>query len=442
MNFQQALRDLDARQPESMPEPSLDRIRAIAELLDQPERTYPSVQVTGTNGKTTIARLVSALACAHGLTTGTFTSPHLTSVTERLSVCGTEVTVAEFGEEYERLLPYLQSVDVSVGPVTYFEALTALAYLWFADKPVGLGVFEVGMGGTWDATNLVRGEISVVGPIGLDHVDQLGHSVEEIAREKSGVIKEGATTVVREQRPEAMRVLEQRAAQVGATLVVEGRDFSLADRAQAVGGQLVTVAGIHAGYEEFFLPLFGEAVARNAAAAVAAVEALLGRALDVGAVAAALGAASVPGRVEVAGHQPLVVLDGAHNPDAARSLVETLREAFRWSRLHLVIAMFGDKDVAAVTGDLAAITDRAYVAPNSAVRSATADRVAEGLRSGAVADVQTFTTVEGALQAAIEAAEEEDLILVTGSFYTVGDARRALASVSHPPADPASGGRS
>ncbi|HEX9236668.1 MAG TPA: dihydrofolate synthase, partial [Actinomycetota bacterium] len=160
MNFQQALRDLDTRQPESMPGPTLDRIKALAELMDHPELRFPSIQVTGTNGKTTTARVITGLACAHGLTTGTFISPHLSSVTERLSICGDEVTVAEFGEEYERLLPYLQTVDARRGRVTYFEALTALAYLWFADKPVSLGVFEVGMGGTWDATNLVRGDVA------------------------------------------------------------------------------------------------------------------------------------------------------------------------------------------------------------------------------------------------------------------------------------------
>jgi dihydrofolate synthase/folylpolyglutamate synthase len=440
VNFQLALSDLDARQPESMPGPSLDRIRAIAEMLDHPELTYPAVQITGTNGKTTIARLVTALACAHGLTAGTFISPHLQSVTERLSVCGAEITVAEFGEEYERLLPYLRSVDASVGPVTYFEALTALAFLWFADKPISLGVFEVGMGGTWDATNLVRGEVAVVGPIGLDHVGQLGTTVDQIAQEKAGVMKEGSTAVIREQLTDAMAVLDARATAVGATLLVEGRHFSLADRAPAVGGQLITVAGLHGAYEEFFLPLFGEQAARNAGAAVVAMESVLGRALDPGAVSAALGAITVPGRLEVAGRRPLIVLDGAHNPDAAEALAATIREAFQWQRLHLVAAMFGDKAIEEVTAILGPIADAAYVSPNSGSRSASADRVAEGLRSGGVTDVQSFASVEGALKSALDAADEDDLILVTGSFYTVGDARRVLASVSHVPPDP--GGQS
>jgi len=406
-----------------MPGPSLDRIRAVAELLDHPERTFPAVQVTGTNGKTTAARLAAALACAHGLTTGLFVSPHLSSVTERLSVCGLEISVAEFGEEYEHVLPFLRSVDDAVGQVTYFEALTALAFLWFADKPVGLGVFEVGMGGTWDATNLVRGEVSVLTPIGLDHVRHLGSTVEQIATEKAGIIKPGATVVVREQRPEAMAVIRRRADELGAAVRVEGKDFALTSRGRAVGGQLVEIRGLHASYEELFVPQFGEASVRNAAAAVAALESLLGRALDEGLVRQALGAATSPGRLEVVSRAPLVVVDGAHNPDAAEALAAALPEAFTWSRLHLVAAMFEDKDVARVIGLLAPLADVGYAATTDNPRAAPVSRVAEAMESGGLSDVDRFDTVAEAVRAAMHRAEEDDLILVTGSFYTVGDAR-------------------
>jgi dihydrofolate synthase / folylpolyglutamate synthase len=423
VNFQAALRDLEARQPERMPEPSLDRIEAVAALLDHPERTFPSIQVTGTNGKTTTAGLVTAVACAHGLTTGTFVSPHLTSVTERLSICGLEISVAEFGEEYERLLPYLAAVDSRGTRPTYFEALTALAFLWFADKPVSLGVFEVGMGGTWDATNLVRGDVAVLCPIGLDHLDQLGGTVAEIATEKAGIVKEGGIAVVREQRPEAMTVIERRAAEVGVPLVLEGRDFRVAARSMAVGGQAVTVQGAHGPYEEVFLPLFGEAAARSAAASLAAMESLLGRRLDQDAVASALGSATSPGRVEVAGRRPLAVLDGAHNPDAAAALVAALRESFSWQRLHLVAAMFEDKQVEEVLRLLAPVVDAAYVARNSSPRSAPPDRLATALAAEGVSELQAFASVPEAVAAARASAEEGDLILVTGSFYTVGDAR-------------------
>jgi dihydrofolate synthase/folylpolyglutamate synthase len=200
-----------------------------------------------------------------------------------------------------------------------------------------------------------------------------------------------------------------------------------------VGGQLITVAGVHGSYEEFLVPLFGEHAARNAAASVVAVEALLGKALDAGAVAAALGAATAPGRIEVVRRRPLIVLDGAHNPDAAAALVEALREAFTWNRLHLVVAMFEDKAVGEVAGILGSLSDVAYATRNQSPRSASADQVAEGLRAGGVTDIETFTTVEDALQAASAHAGEDDLILVTGSFYTVGEARRLLAAGPNPP---------
>jgi dihydrofolate synthase / folylpolyglutamate synthase len=405
-----------------MPEPSLDRIRALADALDHPEVTYPSIQVTGTNGKTTTARMVTALACAHGLATGTFISPHVESVTERISLCGEAIADQEFGEEYGRLVPYLHRVDALGHPATYFEALTALAYLWFADKPVELGVFEVGMGGTWDATNLVRGEVAVLCPVGLDH-KELGSTIPEVATEKAGIVKKGNTAVVREQRPEAMRVIEQRCEEVGATLMLEGNDFALAGRAPAVGGQLIAVRGLHASYEDVFLPLFGEQLARNAALSVAALECLLGRPLDHSAVGAALGAVTSPGRLEVVGRRPLVVLDGAHNPDATSALTEALTESFTWERMHLVIGMFADKDVEAVTRLIAPLAARGYACRSSSPRAAPTDRVERALKEAGLADVAAFDSINEAVEAARSEATKGDLILVTGSFYTVAEAR-------------------
>ena len=406
-----------------MPGPSLDRIRAIAELLDHPELTYPSIHVTGTNGKTTTARLISALACAHGLSTGTYLSPHLRSVTERLSICGVDITGDEFAEEYTRLVPFLERVDAFEGRLTYFETLTAIAYLWFADKPVGLGVFEVGMGGAWDATNLILGDVAVLCPIGLDHTAILGSTVREIATEKAGIIKEGRVAIVREQRDEAMTVIRARCDEVGATLALEGEAFELAERGQGVGGQSLTVRGLHASYDDLFLPVFGEQTARNAAAAIAAVEALFDRALNPGAVRATLSGFRTPGRLEVIARHPLVILDGAHNPDAAGALATAIAESFRWERLHLVIAMFDDKDVEAVAGILGPLAAAAYVSRNASPRSSPPDRVAAGLAAAGVDDVRAFDSVADAVSAARAAAADGDLILVTGSLYTVADAR-------------------
>ena len=212
MRFDEALARLDARQPEHMPGPSLDRIRAIVELLDHPELTYPTIHATGTNGKTTAARVAAAVACAHGISTGLFTSPHLLSVTERFDVCGEPIAEDAFAEEWEHLEPVLRHVDdLGFGEVTYFEALTALAFLSFADKPVALGVFEVGMGGSWDATNLIASEVAIVTPVAMDHVAELGPTLTDIAREKSGIIKQGTVGVVRSQEPEVAVTLARRA---------------------------------------------------------------------------------------------------------------------------------------------------------------------------------------------------------------------------------------
>jgi dihydrofolate synthase/folylpolyglutamate synthase len=406
-----------------MPEPDLDRMRALMEFLDHPEALFPAIQVTGTNGKTTATRIAAAVACAHGLSTGVFVSPHVLSVTERLSLCADPIGEQEFADEYERLGPYFDLVDVRVGRVTYFEALTALAFAWFADKPAGLGVLEVGMGGRWDATNVARGEVAVVCPVGLDHVGILGDTVEEIAAEKAGIIKPGGTAVLREQRPEAMAVLRARAEEVGAPILLEGKDFGVEWRTPAVGGQAITLRGVHATYPDLALPLFGDAAARGAAAAIVACETLLDRSLDSSAVRAALASVVVPGRMEVVGRRPLVVLDGAHNPDAAAAVVAALRESFSWRRLLVVAAMFGDKDVEAVAGTIGSLADAAFAAAPASPRAAPVARVADALAAAGVEDVGRFASVAEAVDAAGAAAEEEDLILVTGSFYTVAEAR-------------------
>src|ERR671936_2945767 len=426
MRFAEALAELDARQPEHLPEPSLDRIRQIASLLDDPQLRYPTIHVTGTNGKTTTARVAAAIACTHGLPTGLYISPHLLSVTERIQLCGDPIAEGEFGEEYGHLLPFLRTVDpLGEVRVTYFEALTALAYLWFADKPVSLGVFEVGMGGAWDATNLVAGDVAVLCPIALDH-PELGSTVEQVATEKAGIIKPSKTVVCREQPDEAMRVIRARSDEYEAELLVEGEAFDALDRRPAVGGQQLRVRTPRATYDELFLPLFGEHSARNAAAAVTAVEALLGRELSHDAVRAALASASSPGRLEIVSRQPLVVLDGAHNPAGAAALATALREAFTWDRLHLVLAISENKDVDGIVRELVPLADQVYATRNASERSSDAERTraaAEAL--GAV--VVSSPSVDAAIGAAKADASEGDVIVVTGSLYTVADARRALA---------------
>ena len=423
--FADAVAELDRRQPEHMPEPSLDRIRLVSELMDDPQLTYQTIHVTGTNGKTTIARAAADIACAHGVKSGLFTSPHLHTVRERLSVCGVEISEDEFAEAWAHLAPYLEVADARErGASTYFEAITALAFLWFADKPVDLAVVEVGMGGSWDATNLVAGDVAVIGQVGLDH-PELGSTVEEVATEKAGIVKSGKTVVVREQPDEALKVIEARATDVGATVLLEGSEWEVTARLPAVGGQQFRVRGLHATYDELFLPMFGEHVVRNVAAAIVAVESVLGYRLDPDAIRTATGALRIPGRLEVLARSPLIVVDGAHNPAGAEALARALVEAFTWTRLHVVLAVSSNKDVNGIVAALAPMADVWYPAQNESVRSFPAEHVAERIAAagGRVADLGT---VEESLAAARDAAAEEDLILVTGSLYTVADARRAL----------------
>jgi dihydrofolate synthase/folylpolyglutamate synthase len=424
MDHTAALAALDARKETRMV-PDLSRILALATYLDDPQLSYPTIHVTGTNGKGTAARVATSVACAHGLTTGLYTSPHLESVTERLSVCEVDMTEAEFADEYTHLEPFLELVDGrSEERVTYFEALTALAYLWFADKPVALGVFEVGMGGTWDATNLVSGDVAVITPIGLDH-PELGSTITEVAGEKAGIVKDGKIAVVREQHPDALGVLETRCDQVGASMLLEFRDWEVLERLQAVGGQAFAMQGTHASYDELYLPLFGEHAVRNAVAAIVACEQILGEPLDAERLREGLAAIRWPGRLEVVSRQPAIVLDGAHNPAGAEALADALAESFTWERLHLVLSISANKDVAGIIEPLAPVADAAYATRNQSERAGDTASIADAFAEHGTS-LTVHGTVEEALDAARGAASDADLICVTGSLYTVADARRAL----------------
>lgn len=427
MRYEEALARLEGRQPEHMPGPSLDRIREMVNYLDHPERTYPTIHVTGTNGKSTAARAAAAVACATGLQTGLYLSPHLLDVTERFAVCGQDIARGAFAEEWEHLEPYFELVDgMGSGEVTYFEAVTALAFLWFADKPVALGVFEVGMGGSWDATNLVASDVAVLTPVGMDHVAELGPTLADIAAEKAGIIKEGKVAVVREQDPAAGEVVAARAAQVGATVLHEGSDWEILDPLIAVGGQAFGLRTPRATYEDLYVPVFGRYAARNAAAGAVAFEALTEQALDEATLREGLAAMRAPGRLEVVGHAPAVVLDGAHNPDGAAALAEELPRFFRWDRLHVVLAVSANKDVAGVVGPVAALADAVYATRNDSVRSAEPEVVARAARDAGAGTVEVQPSVAVALDAARGAARPGDLVLLTGSLFTVGDAKRAL----------------
>ncbi|HJR98589.1 MAG TPA: folylpolyglutamate synthase/dihydrofolate synthase family protein [Actinomycetota bacterium] len=421
MDYAEALRALDDRIPTRMV-PDLDRVRAVSDLLDHPQRTYPSIHITGTNGKTTTAFVATALVRAAGLSVGTYTSPHLHSIRERIAYDGEPISEAAFAETLTYLEPFLSQVDALGERVTYFETLTLLAETWFAERAADVAVMEVGMGGEWDATNLVDGRVAVITEVTRDH-PELGSTPVQIAGEKVGIIKPEAIVVTGERSPDVRAVIEERARRTGASLREVGPDFAIEERELAVGGQALDLRVGDRTYRQVFVPLYGERMATDVLLGLAAVHAFLGdRPLEDELVREVLATVRSPGRMEVLRRRPLLIVDGAHNPAAARELALTVRESFAHEGLLLVIGMLDDKDVAGVAEALVPAADVVIATTPRSPRAAPADRLTkETARLGA--EPRTAATVEGAVAQAIELAGEKDAILVTGSFVTVGEAR-------------------
>jgi dihydrofolate synthase/folylpolyglutamate synthase len=435
------LGELRHRWPESRLDPTLDRIRALVDVLGDPQRSYPVIHVAGTNGKTTTARIIDAILRGFGLRVGRFTSPDLVSPTERISLEGEPISDRRFVDTYEDIRPYLELVDKDQ-PValSYFEVLTAMGFAAFADAPVDVAVVEVGMGGTWDSTNVADGRVAVVTPIGLDHTKYLGDTIGEIAGEKAGIIKPESIAVLAAQESDAAQVLLRRAAEVDATVAREGSEFGVVSRAVAVGGQVLTLQGLAGVYDELFVPLHGAHHAQNTAVAVAAVEAFLGAGADTGVidvevVREALVGASSPGRLEVVRGAPTVIVDAAHNPHGMAASVAALGESFSFRRLVGVVAVLGDKDVTGMLEQLEPVLDEIVLTENSSPRRMSADDLAALAVPVFGADrVVVEPGLDDAIEAAVQLAEEgEDQlggagVLVTGSVVTAGDARTLLGA--------------
>ena len=437
---ERSLADVEAaltrRWPESVLDPTLDRVRDVLDLLGSPHTAYPVVLVAGTNGKTSTARMADALLRELGLRVGRYTSPHLERVTERISLDGAPVPDEEFVRAYEEVEPYLELVDAKhEHPLSYFEVLTVMAYAAFADAPVDVAVVEVGMGGTWDATNVVDPAVAVVTPIGLDHQAYLGDTVELIAAEKAGIVKDGGFAVLAQQDVAAAQVLLQRAADVGATVAREGLEFGVLSRALAVGGQLLELKGLAGTYEGVLVPLLGPYQAHNASVALAAVEAFLGAGrdqLDVDAVRAGFATVTSPGRLEVVRRGPTVLLDVAHNPAGAAALAQSLVDDFSFRRLVAVVGMLADKDARGLLEALEAVVDQVVVTQSTSPRALPADELAAVAVEVLGADrVSVAPRLPDAIEEAIALAEEEGAlggsgVVVTGSVVTVGQARVLL----------------
>ncbi|SDQ05538.1 folylpolyglutamate synthase/dihydrofolate synthase family protein [Quadrisphaera sp. DSM 44207] len=432
--------ELLARTPESAVQPRLQPVREALSLLGDPHLAHPVVHVAGTNGKTSTARFAERLLRELGLRTGRFTSPHLTRVPERISVDGEPLSDEAFADLHEDVAPYLAMVDGRLRaagqvPLTYFEALAVMAFAAFADAPVDVAVVEVGLGGRWDATNVVDAAVAVITPVSLDHTELLGETVAEIAAEKAGIIARGAVAVLARQPVEAAEVLLRRAAEQGATVAREGLEFGVRSREVAVGGQVLALQGL-AGtvYEDVLLPVFGAHQASNAAVAVAAVEALLGgQGLDPDVVRAALADASSPGRLEVVRRSPTVLVDAAHNPAGAEALVAALEDSFDCTRLVGVVAVLEGKDAAGILDVLEPALEEVVVTRSASPRAMDVDDLAEVARDVFGEDrVHVAPRLDDALQVAVDRAESEAPgglgagVVVTGSVTLVGEARVLL----------------
>lgn len=417
----------------------LDRIESLLDLLGSPQRAYPAIHLTGTNGKTSTARMIDSLLRAHGLHTGRYTSPHLETVRERISLDGEPVSEERFASVYREIKPLAELIDArSDEPLTYFDMTTALAFATFADAPVDIAVVEVGLGGAEDATNVLQAGVCVITPIGLDHTEWLGDTLQDIALAKAGIIHPGATVIAAAQDEEAAGPLLDRCAEVGATIAREGGEFGVLRRAVAVGGQVLSLQGLGGVYDDVFIPLHGAHQAQNAAVALAAVEAFLGaggrRQLDVETVREGFSSTSSPGRLERVRNAPTILLDGAHNPHGMAATVTALQEEFAFSKLVGVVGVLADKDAEGLLELLEPVLDQLVVTRNSSPRAMSTDDLA-ALAAEIFGEERVSTAEEmpDAIELAVALAEEDvpgELsgvgVLVTGSVVTVADARRLL----------------
>lgn len=475
VRFGQVRRELEARWPESRIAPTLRRIRTLTQYLGDPQHAYPVIHVTGTNGKTSTARMIESLLRSFGLHTGLVTSPHLSDLRERIRLEGEPIDVESFLRVYDEVAPVLALVDeVSQSdggpPLSFFEVMTGLAYAAFADAPVDVAVVEVGMGGRWDATNVADGQVAVIGPVDVDHTEHLGDSLAHIAGEKAGIIKPSARVVMAAQRPEAGEVLLAAAHQLEAPTAVEGLHFGVARRVLAVGGQQLTLDGLGGEYDDVFLPLFGAHQAHNAVLALAAVESFFGldpgllappdavgpdaahgaaatvlrsgavparRHLDATVVRAGFASVTSPGRLEVVRRSPTIVVDASHNPHGAAALAAAFAEAFAFSRVVGVVGILADKDARGILGALDRVVDEIVVTRSSSQRAMPVGELAELAAEVLGEDrVSVVERLDGALERAVELAEAAAPggvgagVLVTGSITVVGEARLLLGAES------------
>ena len=425
--------ELLTRQGEQWVQPRVERTARVLELLDDPQRTYRVVHITGTNGKTSTARMIESLLRAHGLRTGLFTSPHLVRFTERMLVDGEPISDAAVADAWDEIAPFVGMVDAELqakgdAALTFFELLTVLAFVAFQDAPIDVLVLEVGMGGAWDSTNTADGDVAVFAPIDIDHADRLGDTIEKIATVKAGIIKDGAAVVSAHQTPEAEAVLRRVADEKNATIAFEGADFALVKQQLAVGGQMLTVRGLSGTYIDEYLPLYGAHQGRNAALAIAAVESLIGeadQAISSDILAEGLAEATSPGRLQLIGTEPTVLVDAGHNPHGARALATALGEFFDFAEWGVVLGLLEGKDAAGVVRELHDVATHVFVT------SPTSERALDGEVLADIVEADGLrVSVHGELYDAAEAARAwaseapGRAVIIVGSVVLAGEALR------------------
>ena len=435
MGFDEATAYLDALGVDAMKSlaPSLHRIEAICAALNHPEASVPAIHITGTNGKTSTARIATSLLSAAGLNAATYTSPHLQTIRERLTRSGEAISADDFGDLFDHILPFVQMVEKRLDDqLSYFEILTAMFFLWAAEAPVDVMVVEVGLGGRWDATNVIMAPVAVMTNVGLDHTGLLGMEKSVIAREKAGIIKPSATVVTSELHAEILAVITQEATEVEAEVKALERDFRVAENRTAFGGRYLSIQTSARDYQGVFLPLHGSHQGVNAAAALEAVVNFLPEgSLEADVVAEGMSGAAVPGRLEALRPEDEsgapIVLDVAHNPDGMSALIGSLLEGFAFDRIVFVLGILGDKDYRGMLSELSRVPCDVIATQAKSVRSVPLQelvRLAEELGLPCT----TIDDVGDAVKAALATARPTDLVCVTGSHYVVGEARNLLVT--------------
>jgi len=427
MNYEQAVAYVD-RHIGLGGEPGLDRITELLDLMGRPHEGYPIIHVAGTNGKTSTSRLATLILVAHGLNTGTYTSPHLQNIEERLAVNGRISTSEEFALAVTDVAAF---ADLREGagevPNTYFELTTAAAFAFFADQAVNAAVIEVGLGGRLDSTNVVDAGVCVVTSIGVDHTEFLGQDIGQIAAEKLAIAGIGSILVTGQLPDEAMEEAKATARDLGIQHRQFERDYGVAEYERGVGGWLTTIRGAEASYDDIFLPLHGRYQLDNLAIAVAAAEAFVGRKLDTEALRDAVAVATAPGRMEPLASSPFVMVDGAHNADGVETLVDSLREEYPRTRWQLLFGVMGDKNVELMIEHLAPISSGVITTAVDEKRAVPAVELAQMVAKVAPGlPVLPADNVEYGLDMARAEAGAQGAVLATGSIYLVGAVRNIL----------------